>query len=234
MDIGKAFTFVFEDPDWLRKVAIGVGLILVGVIFAPVLIGLVPLIMVTGYTVLLIRNVMDGAEHPLPEWEEWGDLFMLGLKLAVIQLVWAIPLIILSVGSSIPPALAEGSNAEGALIAISVLCGCLSFIVGIAYALVEPVITFHFARTGEFASGFEFGNIFRLLGDNIGNVIVAVIVSAVAGFIVIILGLIVGVLALVIGLIVTFPAAALLSTLIEAHLYGQVGHEAEAKSVEAL
>lgn len=25
MDIGKAFTFIFEDPDWLRKVAIGVG-----------------------------------------------------------------------------------------------------------------------------------------------------------------------------------------------------------------
>jgi hypothetical protein len=234
MDIGKSLTHVFEDPEWLKKVAIGVGLILVGIIFVPVLIGLVPLLMVTGYTVLLTRNVMDGVEHPLPEWQDWGELFMLGLKLFLIQLIWAIPMIILSMGSSIPGGLAENSDVSGLLIALSVLCGCLSFIVGIAYALLEPVITFNFARSGEFSSGFEFGKIFRLLRDNIGNVIIAAIVSAVAGFILVILGLIVGVLALVIGLIVTFPAAILWSEFVKAHLYGQVGREAEAKSVEAL
>jgi len=46
--------------------------------------------------------------------------------------------------------------------------------------------------------------------------------------------LIVGTLALVIGLIVTLPAALFLSALVQMHLYGQVGREAEAKSIEAL
>lgn len=234
MDIGKAFTFIFEDPDWLKKAAIGVGLLLVGMIFAPVLIGLVPLMMITGYTVILIRNVMDGVEQPLPEWEDWGELFMLGLKLSLIQLIWAIPLIILSVGSSLPGALAENSDVQGLLITLSACCGCLSFLVGIVYALLEPVIAFQFARTGEFASGFEFGKIFGLLRDNIGSVIVAVIIASVAAIILLILGLIVGIIAVVIGLIVTFPAAVLWGELIGAHLYGQVGREAQAMSVEPL
>ncbi len=235
MDIGKAFTFIFEDPDWLKKVAIGTGLTLVGIIFSIVLIGLIPLIIVTGYTVVLIKNVMDGVEQPLPEWDDWGDLFMRGLKLFVILLIWAIPLIIVSVGFSVPAAvLSENPDIQGLWIAISVFCSCLTFVLGIALALIEPVITFGFARTGEFASGFEFGKIFRLLGDNIANIIIAVIIAAVAGFVLVILGGIVGTILLVVGLFVTFPAAAFLSGLIQAHLYGQVGREAEAKSVTAL
>jgi len=235
VDIGKAITFIFEDPQWLRKVAIGVGLTLVGLIFMPVLIGFVALPLVAGYTVLLIRNVMNGVEHPLPEWEDWGELFMLGLKLIVVQFIWALPLIILSTASSIPAAFTENAgNAQGVLIALSALCGCLSFIVGILYALVEPVITFLFARNGEFSAAFEFGKVFRLVRDNIVNIIVAVIISSVVGVALGLLGLIVGTLALVIGLIVTLPAALFLSALVQMHLYGQVGREAEAKSIEAL
>ncbi|MBC8450204.1 MAG: DUF4013 domain-containing protein [Chloroflexi bacterium] len=231
MDIGKSITFIFEDPDWLKKVAIGTGLILLGMIFMVVLIGLVPLIIVTGYTVVLIKNVMDGVEHPLPEWEDWGDLFMRGLKIFLIQLIWAIPLIIVSMGTSLPAALSENSDIQGLWITASVFCGCLSLILGIALALAEPVITFRFARTGEFGSGFEFGKIFRLLGDNIVNVIIAIIVAAVVGSVLFIVGMLVGTILLLIGLIVTIPAAVFLASLVEAHLFGQVGREAEAKEV---
>ena len=257
MDIGKAFTFIFEDPDWLKKVAIGSGLLLLGIIFSVVLIGLIPLIIITGYTVLLVKNVMDGAERPLPEWEDWGDLFMRGLKLFLIVLIWAIPLIFVSLFSSLPLALVEegsnvraigeleefvatllplalveeGSNVRVIMVVISICCGCLTAILSIAYALLEPVLTFRFARTNDFASGFEFGKIFRLLGDNIVNIIIAVIVAGVAGVILLILGTFVGTIALVIGLLVTIPATAFLSTLVEAHLIGQEGREAEAKAV---
>lgn len=234
MDIGKAITFVFEDPEWLKKVAIGVGLTLLGIIFAPVLIGLVPLMMVTGYRVLVTRNVMDGLERPLPEWDDWGELLVRGLKLFVIQFIWALPLIILSVGSSLPGSLAQNSDVQGLLVTISVCCGCLSALFGIAYALIEPVITYRFARTDKFESGFEFGKIFSDLRDHIGNIIIAVIVNAVAAFVLVILGGIVGTLALVIGLIVTIPAASLLSELIKGHLYGQVGRQAETLSVEPI
>jgi hypothetical protein len=229
MDIGKAISFVFEDPEWLKKVAIGAGLAILGVLFTPVLIGLVPLMIIGGYGIRLTRNVMDGDARPLPEWDNWGDLLALGFKIFAIQFIWALPLVILSVASSLPAALADGSDVQGLLAVCSAMCACLSVIVGIAYAVVEPVITFRFARTGQFASGFEFGRIFRLLGSNIANVIIAVIISSVVAGVLVLVGAIVGVLALVIGLIVTLPAAMILGELIQAHLYGQVGREAEAK-----
>lgn len=229
MDIGKAISFVFEDPEWLKKVAIGSGLAILGFLFTPVLIGLVPLMIIGGYAIQLTRNVMDGVERPLPEWDNWGQLLSLGFKIFVILLVWSLPLIILSTASSLPAIFAEGSEVEGLLVVCSALCGCLSVILGIVLAVVEPVIVFRLARTGEFASGFEFGKIFGLLGNNIANVIIAVIISAVAGFVLGLVGLIAGTLALVIGLIVTLPAAVVLAELVQAHVYGQLGREAEAK-----
>ena len=33
MDVGKAFTFVFEDKDWIKKVLIAAGILLVGFFF---------------------------------------------------------------------------------------------------------------------------------------------------------------------------------------------------------
>jgi len=159
-------------------------------------------------------------------------LLLKGFKLFAIQLIWAIPLIILSVGTSLPAALTENSDIQGPMVLISVCCGCLSALVGIVYALVEPVLVIRFARTDEFSSGFDFAEIFQLLRDNIANIVIAVIINAVVGLALFIVGLLVGTLALLIGLLVTIPAAAFLGELVQAHLYGQIGREAERSSIE--
>ena len=69
MEIGKAFTFVTEDEGWIKKLAIGAVFVLV-----PFLI-----LLVIGYQILIIRNVIDGKDRPLPEWEDFGQLFKDGL-----------------------------------------------------------------------------------------------------------------------------------------------------------
>ena len=40
MDFGKAFTFMFEDPDWLKKLGIGTAVGLVGFCSAQFSLGL--------------------------------------------------------------------------------------------------------------------------------------------------------------------------------------------------
>jgi len=226
MNIGEPFTFVFQDPEWPKKLAIGAGLILLGAIFSPVLIGLAPLLVVLGYGVAVTRNVMNGVERPLPEWGDWGELLVQGLKLAAILLIWSLPVLALSLFSSLLQALAE-EGSQSSLVALGLLCcPSLTVILGIACALVIPVLTFHFARTGEFASGFEFSEIFRLLGERIGHVVVAVLVSAAGRAVLLILGVVVGLLALGVGLLATVPAAAFLTQMAQAHLYGQVGRGA--------
>ena len=86
MDIGKAFSFVFEDEEWVGKVLIG-GLI-----------SLIPLIgqlAVLGYALKVAQNVAQGNPRPLPRWNEFGDHLMRGLYDFVIRLVYALPVVVL-------------------------------------------------------------------------------------------------------------------------------------------
>ena len=79
------------------------------------------------------------------------------------------------------------------------------------------------AETGKISSGFQFAPIFDFTKENIGEVILAVIVAAIISFFLFILGAIAGTLLVVVGLIIMLPAAMLPSTLVQAHLYAQIG-----------
>jgi hypothetical protein len=59
MDIGKAFSFPFEDDDWLTKLFLGA------------VVSIVPILNFAwgGYTVDILRNVIDGVPRPLPAWK---------------------------------------------------------------------------------------------------------------------------------------------------------------------
>ncbi len=223
MDFGKAFTYMFEDPDWLRKVGIGTAVTLVGILFTPLLIGLIPLIAVIGYTVDVVRNVMRGDERPLPEWEDWGGFLSRGLKVFGATLVWALPAVLLIIPLAIGSALLDQSQgAEGVGIAIVVCGSCLLLIWALFVTLLTPAIYARIAATDRFSSAFEFGKMWAFTRDNLGNVIIAILlVNIVAGLIAaVIAGL--GVIALVIGLVVTIPFATLWQYLVQAHLFGQI------------
>ncbi len=223
MDFGKAFTYMFEDPDWLRKLGIGTAVTLIGILFTPLLVGLIPLIAVIGYTVDVVSNVMNGVERPLPEWEDWGGFLSRGLKVFGATFVWALPAILLIIPLAIGSALMDQSRgAEGIGIAI-VACGsCLLLIWALFVTLLTPAIYVRIAATDRFSSAFEFGKMWAFTRDNLGNVIIAILlVNIVAGLIAaVIAGL--GVIALVIGLVVTIPFATLWQYLVQAHLFGQI------------
>ena len=87
MDIGKSFSYVFDDEDWVKKVAIG------GVI------SIIPIVnfIAVGYSLRALKNVAEGKERPLPEWDEWGDDWVKGLMVTLAGFIYAIPLIALSI-----------------------------------------------------------------------------------------------------------------------------------------
>lgn len=225
MDFGKAFTFMFEDPDWLRKLGIGTLVGLVGILFSPILIGLIPLIMLMGYSLDTLRNVMDGKEHPLPEWDDWGGFLGRGFKLCAAFFVWALPALLMVIPLSIGSALTDQTNAGGleAVAALLIICGsCLMIVWGLFIALISPAIYVRIARTDRFSAAFEFGKLWAFTRDNLGNIIIAIVLIWVAGLIAaVIAGL--GVIAIVIGLLVTIPFANLWQYLVQAHLFGQIG-----------
>jgi hypothetical protein len=224
MDFGKAFTYMFQDPKWIAKLGIGTLLVLVGIALAPVFIGFLPLIIVAGYSLVALDNVRLGHEHPLPEWQDWGKFFMLGLKVFVALFIWALPMFIGFVPVLAGGVLSDSSNANGAgpIAALLIICGsCLMFLWGIFIALLTPAIYARVAATNRFAAAFELGRIWGFTRDNLGNVIIAILLVWVAGIIAFVLGTM-GFLLLCIGAMLTIPLASLWQYLVQAHLFGQI------------
>ena len=224
MDFGKAFTYMFQDPNWLAKLGIGTLLVLLGIFLSPVIIGLLPLIIVMGYALVALDNVRMGHEHPLPEWQDWGRFFMLGLKLTVAMFVWALPMILGFVPVLAGSVLSDSSNANGAgaLAALLIICGtCLMFLWGIFIALLTPAIYARVAATGRFGAAFELGKIWEFTKDNLGNVILAIVLVWLASLVAAIAGTL-GFLFLCIGALITIPLATLWQYLVQAHLFGQI------------
>jgi hypothetical protein len=224
MDFGKAFTFMFQDDHWLAKLGIGTLLVLVGIFLAPMLIGIVPLIIVTGYSLVALDNVRLGHEHPLPEWQDWGRFFMLGLKAFVALFVWALPLFVGFVPVLAGSVLSDNgnSNGAGAIAALLIICGsCMMFLWGLFIALLTPAIYARLAATGRLAAAFELGRIWEFTRDNLGNVIIAILLVWLAGIIAAVLGML-GFMLLCVGALLTIPLASLWQYLVQAHLFGQI------------
>jgi hypothetical protein len=224
MDFGKAFTFMFEDETWLKKLGIGTLLGLLMLVLIPsVVLWVVPFIALLGYSIVALRNVMNGLDRPLPEWDNWGEFFGLGFKVFAATFIWALPIILLTLPLALGSAfIDQQGGAEGIGIAI-VLCGsCLAGIWGLFIAVLTPAIYVRIAATDRFASAFELGPMFAFTRDNLGNVVLALLLLIIVGIIASVVAML-GVVAFFVGLLITIPFATLWQYLVQAHLFGQIG-----------
>jgi hypothetical protein len=225
MDFGKAFTFMFADPNWLRKLGIGTLVGLLGIVLMPILIGVIPLLMVVGYTLDALRNVVDGKEFPMPEWNEWGSFLVRGLKLTIAFVVWSLPIFIIMIPLFIGTALTGNqNNSSGTAFGVLLITcsSCLTFLWGLFLLLISPAIYIRLAVTGRLGAAFEVGKLWALTRDNLGNVVLALILVFVAGLIAAVIGSL-GMLLLCVGFLITVPLATLWQYLVQAHLFGQIG-----------
>jgi hypothetical protein len=134
MDIGSAFTFMFDDEDWIKKLAIGGGALLLGII-------IVPIFAVNGYMLQTVKDVRDGRPTPLPEWNELGTLITKGLIVSVIGLIYSIPALIffcLTFGALAMTGNLE-SDTSGILIISSYILMCFGILLTLIPAILFPV-----------------------------------------------------------------------------------------------
>ncbi len=215
MDIGRGITYVFEDNDWVKKVAIG-GLI-----------NLVPILNFAayGYFLQLLRQVIAGSELPLPEWDELGEKWVNGLVLMLIMFVWALPALIL-MGFSIVPLLLAAISGQGdsQTAGFAALGGMMIFMsLGGIYlllvAFVSPAILLNYAREGGFGSGFKFSQIFSYITTNLGGYFVLLAVMFGVSVAVVIVGSILSVIPLLGQIALIFLG--FFATLVYAHYLAQ-------------
>ena len=226
MDIGKAFGFVFEDEDWIVKILIAAAIMAVGLLFSWVL--LIPLILALallgGYGVEITRRVIRGLTPALPEWDDWGALIVDGFKVWVIGIVYALPVIIVSVCLSIPVGIiSEDAPELGSL--LSILMGCFNFLWAIVMSLLMPAAIAFFAAEDDLGAAFRFGDVFALVRDNLTTYLVTFVMSWVASFVGGLGSLVCGV-----GWFFTAPYGAFVTS----HLYGQAYLEAKGQAAAAV
>src|SRR5919202_7087672 len=114
MDIGKAFTFVSEDPKWVNKVLIGGALIIAGILAIFTIVGwLFVFAIVFGYLVQLTRNVIAQQPQPLPEWTDFGALMVDGFKAFVVMLVMSLPAVLVTLVLVVPGAILSAVDQSG-------------------------------------------------------------------------------------------------------------------------
>ena len=224
MDIAKALTFITEDERWLEKLAIGVGIVLISSFLAPLLIGLLGFFIVAGYAIRLLQNVRDGQPRPLPEWNQWSEDFVRGLKIAIVTLIWALPLIVVVVPMGVGVALADSGREAAEIFGGLILFGSLSLTVlyGLVVALLTPGFTIAFARDEEIRSGLQLTEIWQWTQQHLGQVLLIGIVYLAASFALGITAMLAGLLLCGVGLIVTMPLSTLVIMLFQHHLYGQL------------
>jgi hypothetical protein len=119
-----------------------------------------------GYIMRMYRGL-----HPAPEVDHWGSLFVDGLKLILLGLVYAIPVFILYAimyGGIFLAAMSESPTHFDAAVksgwAPNIGLMVLIFIVEIGIGVIMPVASIRFARTNSFSEGFNVGAILNYIG----------------------------------------------------------------------
>jgi hypothetical protein len=223
MDIGSAFTFVFDDEEWIKKLAIGGGIALGSIILLPLLgLGLLLLLPLLGYMLEVLKNVRDGQSRPLPEWTDFGGFFKTGLVIFGISLVYSIPTIILfcasSTANALPGLMDLDSDAAGAIALVATCLSCIQFLVSLLINAILPAAWIRYAQFGTFGSALQFGQVFGFITANIGDYLIAILLSWVASFIASF-----GIILCLVGVVFTF----FWSLLVSANLYGQLARKAQ-------
>jgi hypothetical protein len=89
VNIQKAFSYPFEDKEWPVKIIIGT------------LLSFIPIInfFSRGYSFRVLKGILNEKEFSMPEWGDWGKIFIEGLMVFLISFCYyIIPTILIFTG----------------------------------------------------------------------------------------------------------------------------------------
>jgi len=211
MQFGLAFSYPFQDKDWIKKIGIAA------------LVSIIPIvgqIIVLGWGLEITRRIIRKDPTPLPDWSDFGGHVVRGIQGFVIGLVYALPLIllvicqnVLTLGVRTMGSSNYGSAAFSGMTAVISACfGCVTFLYSLAMAFVLPAALGSFAASDQLGAAFRFSEVFGLVRSSPSVFLLALLGYLVSG---IIAGL--GVIVCFIGVFVTYAYA----IAVDGHLWGQ-------------
>jgi len=167
VDFGGAIKRPFTD---FKKLGIGILIYFVAVI---PFIGWLISFFITGYGIECAKTAMK-KDYKLPEWTDWGNLWVNGILYLFIGLIYMIPLALIgafTIGSALiknwvlftaenpdPVALAAAFGGNSVTLLWILL---LLFLIMIITVYVLPMAIMRFVATGKFGDAFNLREVFR-------------------------------------------------------------------------
>jgi hypothetical protein len=157
MKFGQAFSYVFKDPDWFKKIII------------PALCGLIPVVgqfIVIGYTFKVAKKLItEGTDTPLPVLDFGADLGK-GFMVTLITLLFILPVMILgSIAGGVGGAIA-GAYQDVWKTVLGILSACVGVFAGLfalLIAFILPPAIANYAAKDVFKAAFNFKEIFGMI-----------------------------------------------------------------------
>lgn len=186
--------FPVHDAE-ARKQFLFTCLISLASFFIPIL----PLFLIMGYSVKVMRQIVDERQAPtMPDWQkvDWAETFMDGVKLYGLQLVLMFPLLVLMGcgmislfgGMTSMSLLAEESTRSlapvgGVFLFVGFAVMMLFSLLSLPYQVVISAAAPHMVAKGSFAAGFEFKEWFAIFRKGLGQFLLAFALTFVTSFV---------------------------------------------------
>lgn len=180
------------------------------------IISIIPIVnfMSAGYMLRIIKSTLAGIDE-VPGFDDLGELFIDGIKILIVSIVYMIVPLIIYFVALLPLMLSDPSNPSVLLSGIAIVILLIDIIVSIIFALVlYPAIVNMALYDSEIGAAFRFSEVLGRIkaigwGDYILWIIAIIITSAIVG---VILGIVGFILAFIlIGFLVWFAMGAYLT-----------------------
>ena len=158
--LSNALRYPLHSDGWLRTILIGGLLTILSAL-------VIPLFFLQGYYVRVLRGVTNDDPDP-PRFDDWGDLFVDGLKLVVVNILLVLAVFVglalvglvfgggsLLAGGAAGPGSGAGA-VSGALGAVGV---AVLVVVLLLFSYVAPAAFANFARDDSIAAAFDVSTI---------------------------------------------------------------------------
>lgn len=192
-ELQDTLLFPFQDRESSSQF-----LIACAVMLAAFVIPILPVILLTGYSMKVMRQVIDERKPPtMPAWagSDWSDMLLDGLRLYGAQLVLMLPLLVLlgcgilslmggSVGFSVM--VEEGYRSFGPIAGFLLLIGMGTVVIftllSIPYGIVTAAAQAHVATRRSFSAAFEFQQWWQVFRNGLSHFVIVYVLLLVASF----------------------------------------------------